>query len=206
MWARVWVCEWVSGASGASRQWWPVIRGDPPSAAFCWWQQRHLFPVRDLGQERCVTRAERSLLTTRRSPSKGLIFKMLRRNHPQLDFTIISRICVGCIEWTYEQKTRVRFSFRCEIYESQMILNLRATEWFQLSACKRLLINVINIYNINLEQRAARTAYIFKNLQYSDNKKCVRLLRPWRDAKHFSTSKAVFINMSAGVDLSARTL
>ncbi len=35
---------------------------------------------------------------------------------------------------------------RCEIYESQMILNLQAIEWFQLSACKRLLlINAINI-------------------------------------------------------------
>ncbi len=29
---------------------------------------------------------------------------------------------------------RVRVSFRCEIYELQMILNLLATEWFQLSA------------------------------------------------------------------------
>ncbi len=41
---------------------------------------------------------------------------------------------VWFIEWTYEQKSRVRVSFRCEIYESQMILNLRAIEWFQLSA------------------------------------------------------------------------
>ncbi len=56
----------------------------------------------------------------------------------------------------------------------------------------------------NLEQRAARTAYIFKNLQY-DNKKCIRLLRPWRDAKHFSMSKTV-INTSAGVDLSVCSL
>ncbi len=71
---------------------------------------------------------------------------------------------VWFIAWTYEQKTHVRVSFRCEIYEWQIILNLHAIEWFQLSACKRLLINVINIYNItnhhNLEQRAARTAYI----------------------------------------------
>ncbi len=37
---------------------------------------------------------------------------------------------VWFIEWTYEQKTHVRVSFRCEIYESQMILNLHATEWF----------------------------------------------------------------------------
>ncbi len=58
----------------------------------------------------------------------------------------------------------------------------------------------------NLEQRAERTAYILKNLQYSNNKKCVRLLRPWRDAKHFFTSMTVFINMSAGVDLSVCTL
>ncbi len=36
--------------------------------------------------------------------------------------------------------------------------------------------------------------------------KCVRLLRPWRGGKHFSTSKTVFINMSFGVDLSVRTL
>ncbi len=68
------------------------------------------------------------------------------------------------IAWTYEQKTLVTISFRCEIYEWQIILNLHAIEWFQLSACKRLLINVINIYNItnhhNLEQRASRTAYI----------------------------------------------
>ncbi len=34
---------------------------------------------------------------------------------------------------SYEQKTRVRVSFRCEIYESQMIFNLHAIEWFQLS-------------------------------------------------------------------------
>ncbi len=54
-------------------------------------------------------------------------------------------VYVWFIEWTYEQKTRVRISFRCEIYESQMILNLHAIEWFQLSACKWLLINVINI-------------------------------------------------------------
>ncbi len=96
---------------------------------------------------------------------------------------------VRFIEWTYEQKTCVRVSFRCEIYESQMILSLHATEWFQLSACKRLLINIINI-NItnhhNLEQRATRTAYIFKKPAIlSDNIKCVRLLRPWPDAKHF---------------------
>ncbi len=30
----------------------------------------------------------------------------------------------------------------------------------------------------------------------------LRLLRPWRDAKLFSTSKTVLINMSAGVGLS----
>ncbi len=49
------------------------------------------------------------------------------------------------MEWTYEQKLHVHVSFRCEIYESQMILSLHAIDWFQLSACKRLLINVINI-------------------------------------------------------------
>ncbi len=41
---------------------------------------------------------------------------------------------VWFIEWTYEQKTRVRVSFRCEIYELQMILNFWTIEWFQLSA------------------------------------------------------------------------
>ncbi len=41
---------------------------------------------------------------------------------------------VRFIKWTYEQKTHVRDSFRCEIYESWMILNSHATEWFQLSA------------------------------------------------------------------------
>ncbi len=64
-----------------------------------------------------------------------------------------------------------------------MILSLHAIEWFQLFACKSLLINVINIYNItnhhNLEQRAARTAYVKKKLQYSENKKCLHMLRPW---------------------------
>ncbi len=43
-----------------------------------------------------------------------------------------------------------------------------------------------------------------KPLQYSDKKKCVGLLRPWRDEKHVSTSKAVFTNMS--VYLSVHTL
>ncbi len=38
------------------------------------------------------------------------------------------------IEWTYEQKSHIRISFRCEIYESQIILNLHAIDWFQLSA------------------------------------------------------------------------
>ncbi len=38
-----------------------------------------------------------------------------------------------------------RMNVRTENDESQMILNLHAIEWFQLSACKRLLINVINI-------------------------------------------------------------
>ncbi len=28
---------------------------------------------------------------------------------------------------------------------NQMILNLRTIDWFELSACKRLLINIINI-------------------------------------------------------------
>ncbi len=41
-------------------------------------------------------------------------------------------VYVWFIEWTYEHKMRVRVSFRCEIYESQMILNLGAIEWFQL--------------------------------------------------------------------------
>ncbi len=57
----------------------------------------------------------------------------------------------------------------------------------------------------NLEQRAARTAYISKNLQYSNKKKCVRLLRSWRDAKHFSTSKIVFTNMSVDVDFKIKS-
>ncbi len=78
---------------------------------------------------------------------RGIIYKMACRNHPKFDLTIISRICVRLIHrTTYEQKMHVHvMCFRCEIYESQMILNLHAIEWFQLSACKRLLINVINI-------------------------------------------------------------
>ncbi len=86
-----------------------------------------------------------------------------------------------------------------------MILNLHAIEWFQLSALLTSLTNqispIIIIYNSELQEQLN----IFKNLQYSDNKKCIRLLRPWPDAKHCSTSKTVFIKMSAGVDLSVRT-
>ncbi len=41
---------------------------------------------------------------------------------------------VRIIEWTYEQELCIRISCRCEIYESQINLNLRAIEWFQLSA------------------------------------------------------------------------
>ncbi len=89
-----------------------------------------------------------------------------------------------------------------------MILSLHAIEWFPLFVCNRLLINAINIkyLPIIITAISARTAYILQNLQYYDNKKCVHLLRPWREAKHFSTSKTVFINTSAGVDLSIPTL
>ncbi len=41
---------------------------------------------------------------------------------------------VRFIEWTYEQESCIRISCRCEIYESQINLNLHAIEWFQLSA------------------------------------------------------------------------
>ncbi len=77
-----------------------------------------------------------------------------------------------------------------------------------LKYCAETILNVIfyDYKSFHLEQRAARTAYISKNLQYSEEKKCVRLLRPWRDTKHFSMSKAVFTNMSVGEDLSACTL
>ncbi len=64
--------------------------------------------------------------------SVGLIYKMLCRNHPKFDFTTISRIFVRLI---HRMNVRTENAHhRCEIYESQMILNLRATEWFQLSA------------------------------------------------------------------------
>ncbi len=49
-------------------------------------------------------------------------------------------------------------------------------------------------------------AYISKNLQHSGKRKSVRLLRPWRGTKLFSTSKTVFINMSIAVDFCIRTL
>ncbi len=87
-----------------------------------------------------------------------------------------------------------------------MILSLHAIEWFQLFACKSLLINVINIYNItnhhNLEQRAARTAYVKKNCNTPKIKSVYICSDP--NTKHFCTSKPVFINMSPGVDLSVR--
>ncbi len=72
--------------------------------------------------------------------TRGLINK-IAETILNLIFMIISRIS----EWTYEQKTGVRLSFACSIYESQMILSLHTIEWFKLSACKWLLINVINI-------------------------------------------------------------
>ncbi len=46
--------------------------------------------------------------------------------------------------------------------------------------------------------------YISKNLQHSDKQKCIRLLRPWRGAKLFSTSKTVYMNIA--LDFSVRTL
>ncbi len=72
--------------------------------------------------------------------------KCCAENHPKIDLMIISQICVHVIHKINRKRTYV--SFRCEIYESQMILNLRANEWFQLFACKRLLINVINMLKI----------------------------------------------------------
>ncbi len=53
---------------------------------------------------------------------------------------------------------------------------------------------------------AARMAYISKNLQHSGKLKCVRLLRPWRGAKLFSTSKTAVINMNIDMDFCVRTL
>ncbi len=71
--------------------------------------------------------------------TRGLIYKMLRRNYPKIDRTFIYWICVRVIH------KMNRISFRCEIYESKIILNLHTNEWFQHSACKLLLINVINM-------------------------------------------------------------
>ncbi len=61
-------------------------------------------------------------LNSRAAESWGLIYKMLHRNHPKFDLTIISKICV-----------RASLS-DVKSMKSQMILNLRAIEWFQLSA------------------------------------------------------------------------
>ncbi len=61
---------------------------------------------------------------------------MVRRKHPKFHLTIISRICVRVIN---------RMNAQTENARTHLILNLHAIEWFQLSACKRFLINVINI-------------------------------------------------------------
>ncbi len=63
---------------------------------------------------------------------------------------------------------------------------------FFLFAARWALSATVKLFN--LEQHTAKTAYIFKNLQYSNKKACVRLLRPWRDAKHFSMLKPIFTN------------
>ncbi len=54
------------------------------------------------------------------------------------------RTCDSKNECMNRKRTHARVSFRYEIYESWIILSLHAIEWFQLSAFKRLLINVIN--------------------------------------------------------------
>ncbi len=78
--------------------------------------------------------------------------------------------------------------------------------------CKRLVINVINMQKItshhpnSLIQNSELHSLHFQKPSVLEQEKVLRLLRPWRDAKHFSTSKTVFINMSTGVDLSIHTL
>ncbi len=78
--------------------------------------------------------------------------------------------------------------------------------------CKRLVINVINMQKItshhpnSLIQNSELHSLHFQKPAVLEQEKVLRLLRPWRDAKHFSTSKTVFINMSTGVDLSIHTL
>ncbi len=57
--------------------------------------------------------------------SRGLIYKMLRRNQ---------QVCIRVIHKMIIRTENARMPLRCEIYESQMILNLSAAEQFQISA------------------------------------------------------------------------
>ncbi len=75
-------------------------------------------------------------LTYLRSYNKGSIIKCCAETILNIILrSSLKYAYVWLIEWTYAQKRHKRLSFKCEIYESWKILNLRgATEWVQLSA------------------------------------------------------------------------
>ncbi len=66
----------------------------------------------------------------------GLIYKMLRRNHPKFDLTIISKICLRAIH---------RMNVRTENARTRESWTCAQLTGFSSLPCKRLLINIINI-------------------------------------------------------------
>ncbi len=117
----------------------------------------------------------------------GLIYKMLRRNHPKFDLMIIFRISI-CVFHRVNVRTENASTHLFQMWNIRIANYVELAHNWMVSACKRPLINVINIKHItnhhNLEKWAARTAYIRKK-----QRQFYKYVR-WREFKRAHTLRS----------------
>lgn len=119
---------------------------------------------------------------------RGLIYKWLHRNHSKFDFVIISEsVCMLPL---------------LKMWNLWIGNNLEIAQ----SWCH---INIIDIWaavNIQILYKRQEWLIFTQEMQDLDKQKCISLLRPWRCAEHFSTSKTIWRNVNVSVDFWRRTL
>ncbi len=116
---------------------------------YCWWNPRAFWPYKELlykisGFVFSGHKKSSQCFITLRLNNWGLIYKMLRRNHPKFDLTIISQICVRVIHKmnVRTENTRTRLFQMWNVWIANDLLLLNG---FSSLPCKWLLINVINM-------------------------------------------------------------
>ncbi len=72
------------------------------------------------------------------SHTRGLIYKMLRRNHPKFDFTIISKICVSAIH---------RMNVRTEIARTRLFQMINLWIANDLELARNWLVSALCLVN-----------------------------------------------------------